>query len=70
MAWMSERSAGSSTGWMDSPREWWSMELNPAGGPSQVGSVGQRQRDELQQGQMTGPALGPQQPHASLQAWG
>ncbi|XP_074689047.1 acyl-CoA-binding domain-containing protein 6 isoform X1 [Strix aluco] len=42
MAWMSERSAGSSTGWMDGPREWWSMELNPAGGQSQVVFLGAR----------------------------
>ena len=31
---------------------------------------GQRQRDELPQGQVPGPALGPQQPPALLQAWG
>ena len=35
-AWMSAWSAGSRTGGMDGPREWWSMELNPAGDQSQV----------------------------------
>jgi len=32
--------------------------------------MGQGQLYEIQQGQMLGPALGSQQPHASLQAWG
>jgi len=32
--------------------------------------MGQGQLYEVQQGQMLGPALGSQQPHATLQAWG
>jgi len=32
--------------------------------------MGQGQLFEVQQGQMPGPALGSQQPHATLQAWG
>jgi len=32
--------------------------------------MGQGQLCEVQQGQMPGPALGSQQPHATLQAWG
>jgi len=32
--------------------------------------MSQGQLYELQQGQMPGPALGSQQPHATLQAWG
>jgi len=32
--------------------------------------MGQGQRYEFQQGQILGPALGSQQPHATLQAWG
>jgi len=32
--------------------------------------MGRGQLYEVQQGQMTGPALGSQQPHATLQAWG
>jgi len=32
--------------------------------------IGQDQLYEFQQGQMLGPALGSQQPHATPQAWG
>jgi len=36
----------------------------------QTGSMGQGQLYEVQQGQMPSPALGSQQPHATLRAWG
>jgi len=39
-------------------------------GSGQVGLMGQGQLYEVQQGQMPGPALGSQQPHVTLQAWG
>jgi len=41
-----------------------------AEGSGQTGSTGQGQLYEIQQGQLPGPALGSQQPHATLQAWG
>ncbi|KAF1526192.1 Zinc finger C2HC domain-containing protein 1A, partial [Eudyptula albosignata] len=37
---------------------------------TQAGSMGRGQLYEVQQGQVPGPALRPQQPHATLQAWG
>ena len=41
-----------------------------AEGSGEVGSVGQGQSYEFQQGQVLGPALWSQQPHAMPQAWG
>jgi len=41
-----------------------------AEGSGQAGSMGRGQLCEFQQGQMPDPALGSQQPHAMLQAWG
>jgi len=32
--------------------------------------LGREEPDEVQQGQMQGPAPGEEQPHASVQAWG
>ncbi|NWQ86631.1 TFG protein, partial [Burhinus bistriatus] len=39
-------------------------------GSGQAGPMGRGQWYEVQQGQVPGPALGSQQPHAALQAWG
>jgi len=44
--------------------------MGAAEGPGQAGSMGQGQLYEVQQGQVPGPALVSQQPHAKLQAWG
>jgi len=41
-----------------------------AEGSGQNGSMGRNQLYEIQQGQVPGPALGSQQSHATLQAWG
>ncbi|KAK4809318.1 hypothetical protein QYF61_023311 [Mycteria americana] len=41
-----------------------------AAGPGRAGSTGRGQLYGVQQGPVPGPALGPQQPHATLQAWG
>ena len=36
----------------------------------QAGELGREEPDEVQQGQVQGPAPGEEQPHASVQAWG
>jgi len=36
--------------------------------PGEAGEVGAEEPDEIQQGQVQGPALGEEQPHASVQA--
>jgi len=41
-----------------------------AEGSGQAALMGRDQLYEVQQGQMVGPALGSQHPHATLQAWG
>jgi len=41
-----------------------------AEGSGQAGLMGRGQLYEFQQGQVPGPALGSQQPHVTLQAWG
>jgi len=38
-------------------------------GTSDEGKLGREEPDEVQQGQMQGPAPGEEQPHASVQAW-
>jgi len=38
--------------------------------PRQAGKLGKEEPDEVQQGQMQGPAPGEEQPHAAVQAWG
>jgi len=38
--------------------------------PGQAGELGREERDEIQQGQVQGPAPGEEQPHAPVQAWG
>ena len=38
--------------------------------PGQARKLGREEPDEVQQGQMQGPAPGEEQPHASVQAWG
>ena len=37
--------------------------------PGQAGKLGAEEPDEIQQGQVQGPAPGEEQPHASVQAW-
>jgi len=37
--------------------------------PGQAGELGAEEPDEVQQGQMQGPASGEEQPHASVKAW-
>ena len=39
-------------------------------GPGQAGKLGREEPDEVQQGQVQGPAPGQEQSHASVQAWG
>jgi len=38
--------------------------------PGQAGELGREEPDEIQQGQVQGPAPGEEQPHAPVQAWG
>jgi len=38
--------------------------------PLKLGKLGREKPDEVQQGQVQGPAPGEEQPHASAQAWG
>ena len=38
--------------------------------PGQAGKLAAEESDEMQQGQMQGPAPGKEQPHASVHAWG
>jgi len=38
--------------------------------PGQAGELGRGQPDEVQHGQMQGPAPEEEQPHAPVQAWG
>ena len=38
--------------------------------PGQAGELGREEPDEVQQGQVQGPAPGQEQPHAPVQAWG
>ena len=38
--------------------------------PGQAGELGREEPDEVQQGQVQGPAPGKEQPHAAVQAWG
>jgi len=37
--------------------------------PGQAGKLGREEPDEVQQGQVQGPAPGEEQPHAPLEAW-
>ena len=38
--------------------------------PGYAGELGREEPDEVQQGQVQGPAPGEEQPHAPVQAWG
>jgi len=43
--------------------------MSPAEQVQRAGELGREEPDEIQQGQVQGPAPGEEQPHAPVQAW-
>jgi len=52
--------------------EWWIHQkaVLPFNKTWTAAKLGREEPDEIQQGQVQGPAPGEEQPHASVQAWG